>query len=48
MVLMNVTPQARDKAMKTAKEVLDRRVFTGKTLKLSPEERERQVRELQK
>ena len=44
MVLMNVTPQARDKALKTAKEVLDRRVFTGKTLKLSPEERERQVR----
>ena len=39
LVLMNVTPQARDKSLKAAKEVLDRRVYTGKVLKLSPEER---------
>lgn len=36
---MNVTSQARDKSLKVAKEVLDRRVYTGKVLKLSPEER---------
>jgi len=48
LVLMNVTTQARDKAQKAAKEILDRRVYTGKTTKLSAEERERQVRELQR
>jgi hypothetical protein len=45
---MNVTPQARDKAQRIAKEALDRRVFTGKMNKLTPDERERQVRELQR
>ena len=45
---MNVTPQARNQAQKQAKEELDRRVFTGKKVKLSGEERERLVRESQK
>lgn len=44
---MNVTPQARDKAQKEAKEILDRRVYTGKMIKLSPEERHRKVVEYQ-
>lgn len=48
LVLMNVTPQARDKALRLAKEVLDKRVFTGKMTKYSPEERERLVKEYQK
>ena len=43
-MLMNVTTQSRDKALKAAKDVLDRRVYTGKTTKLSAEERERQIR----
>lgn len=38
---MNVTPAARNHAQKIAKEELERRVYTGKTLKLTPEERER-------
>ncbi len=37
LVLMNVTPEARDQALKTAKEVLDRRVYTGKMTKHTPE-----------
>jgi|JI10StandDraft_1071094.scaffolds.fasta_scaffold707270_2 tubulin polyglutamylase TTLL6/13 len=44
MVLMNVTPAARDKAVRQAKEVVDRRVYTGKINKISPEERQRLVR----
>lgn len=48
LVLMNVTPPARDKALREAKEIVDRRVFTGKMNKVSPEERQRMVRELQK
>jgi hypothetical protein len=41
---MNVTPAARNLAQKVAKEELERRVYTGKILKLTPEERERQVK----
>ena len=37
LILMNVTPSARDKALKKAKEVDDRRVFKGKINKISPE-----------
>ena len=46
--LMNVTPQARNQAQKLAREELERRVYTGKKLRLSVEERERVVREWQK
>jgi tubulin polyglutamylase TTLL6/13 len=42
--LMNVTPAARNYAQKIAKEELDRRVYTGKTLRLTAEERDRQAR----
>ena len=48
LILMNVTPQARNQAQKIAKEELDRRVFTGKKVRLTGEERERMVREGQK
>jgi predicted outer membrane protein len=41
---MNVTPHARNHAQKLAKEELERRVYTGKTLKLTPDERERLTR----
>ena len=40
LVLLNVTPQARNIAQKLAKEELERRVFTGKMTKVSPAERE--------
>ena len=48
LILMNVTPNARNHAQRIAKEVLDRRVYTGKMTKFAPEERERMVREFQK
>jgi len=34
--LMNVTTTARNNAQKIAREELERRVFTGKTLKYTP------------
>lgn len=37
--IMNITQKSRNKAMYNAKEVQKLRVFTGKTPKLSPEER---------
>lgn len=37
ILLMNITPQARNKAQKIAKEELDRRVYTGKSKKVTPE-----------
>lgn len=44
LVLMNVTPAARNNAQKRAKEELERRVYTGKIQKWTPEERERQAK----
>lgn len=48
IVIMNVTPQARNIAQKIAKEELERRMYTGKKIKLSGEERDRAVIECQK
>jgi len=40
---MNVSPNARNKAQKIAKEELDRRVYTGKIIKHTPEERQKLI-----
>lgn len=48
LILMNVTPQARNLAQKMAKEELERRVFTGKMTKVSPAERQILVTQFQK
>lgn len=47
LILMNVTSQARNQAQRAAKEELDRRVYTGKSHKLTAEERKAMVKELQ-
>jgi hypothetical protein len=45
---LNLSPEKRLEFIKAEKEEMEKRILTGKTLKLSPEERERLKLEKQK
>lgn len=48
VILMNITPESRDKTLLETKQVNQKRVFTGKTIKMTPQQRMAKVEELQK